>query len=228
MSNIAVVTSITGSKDTLVHDQKKGKAQWIAFCDTPQVSKTWTVKPAFSKFKDNRINSRVPKILIHQFIKTKYSIWIDGNIALLKTPEELIEKYLKNHDIALFKHPKRDCLYDEAIRCATAKLDDPETIIEQVSGYEKEGFAKHKGLGECGCILRRHTEQVESFNNYWWSEYTRHSVRDQISFPYAVDKAGLRVNFIDFSWKLAPDNLSAIRGDFIRIVPHIILNPLVN
>src|SRR5690606_11150176 len=101
------------------------------------------------------------------------------------------------HDIAVFKHPQRDCLYDEATVCALRRLDDPETIIEQVKTYEDRGFSKHKGLCECGIILRRHTPRVERFNEVWWSEYSRHSRRDQISFMYAADKVGLRVNQIE-------------------------------
>ena len=199
-------------------NQVTGKAKFKAYVDSKQWGNTWAINEACTKFKDNRINSRIHKILIHQYVDTEYSIWIDGNITLLVTPEEMIEKYLKDTDIAVFKHPVRDCIYDEATECAKRGLDDPEVLIEQAVTYENDGYAKHKGLCECGVILRRHTKKVEQFNNAWWSEYTRHSKRDQISFMYAIDKVGLRVNAI-------PEQFIEIDGRFIRdgvveIIPH--------
>lgn len=225
--NISVLTSITGGKDYLVGEQVKGKAEWVAFLDTPFSSATWSIRKGYSGFREARRNSRVPKILPHQFVSTEYSIWIDGNISLLKPPEELVQRYLANHDIALFKHPLRDCIYGEAMKCATSNLDDPEKIIQQVSTYEHNGYVKSKGLCECGVILRRHTKKVIEFNNFWWSEYCRHSNRDQISFMYAVDSVGVRVNMIDAPWELSSDGLSALRSDFIKMIPHTILNPVV-
>jgi hypothetical protein len=219
-TNITVVTSITGGKDSLINEQVKGNANWVAYLDTPEVSDTWTVKTACDKFKDPRRNSRPPKILIHKYCNTEYSIWIDGSIQMNVTPEFLIDKYLKDCDIAVSKHPLRDCVYEEATVCAKTKLDDPEVIIEQVKCYEDDGYAKHKGLAECAIILRRHTPEVEAFNNAWWAEYTRFSRRDQISFPYAVDRVGIRVNYIeDYFYTLDHESAMKKSGEF-KIVTH--------
>lgn len=223
MQSITVITSIVGGKDDLQEEQKRsrnGTDKFIAYLETPVKSKTWEVRTAYDKFKDPRRNSRIHKMLVHQYCDTEYSIWIDGGITLLKSPEELIKRYLTDHDIALFKHPKRTCLYGEAIKAAKAHLDDPEIIIEQVKKYEDEGFAKDKGLYECGVIIRRHSKKVIELDNFWWSEYCRHSTRDQISFPFAVDNVGIRVNGLDMHWRIAPSKLFALRGDFIKIVPH--------
>lgn len=225
-SNITVITSICGGKDGLFEGNKKGDAKWYAFLDHTMMkaSSDWKIYPAYIRFSSPRRNSRVPKILSHQFCDTKYSIWIDGNIKLLVTPEYLVDKYLKDHDIAVFKHPNRNCIYDEAMVCAKARLDDPEVIIEQVAKYEKEGFPKKNGQGECGMIIRRHTPKIEMFNNLWWSEYCRHSVRDQISFMYAVDKLGIRVNFIDEPYK-RDENGIITRGGIIEIRDHLTPRP---
>lgn len=222
MGEITVITSITGSKDFMRDDQYKGGAKWIAYLDAPFSSETWEIRKAYDRFVDPRRNSRAPKILSHEFCDTEYSIWIDGNMSLLKPPEELVERYLKNHDMAIFKHPKRDCIYGEATKCATEGLDDPEIIIEQVSKYERAGYGKHKGLCECGVMIRRHTAKVIELNNFWWAEHCRHSVRDQISFMYSVDSVGIRVNMIEAPWEMEADGLSVLRSDFIRMVPHTI------
>ena len=222
---ITVLSSITGDKDSPRDSQKKGKAAFVMYTDKPFTSKTWEIRKGYDRFSDPRRNSRAPKILSHLFSDTEYSIYIDGNMSLVKPPEEIVERFLGDYDFALFKHPKRDCLYDEAIRCAKAGLDDAEVIIGQVTRYEKDGYAKHKGLHECGVLIRRHTPKVIEFNNYWWAEYCRGSVRDQISFMYAADKAGLRIKSIDAPWYLDTNGIDVRRDDFIKMVPHKILNP---
>lgn len=224
---ITVLTSIVGGKDVPQEKQVHGQAKFVCYTDTPFKSNRWEVMPAYNRCTDDRRNSRAPKILSHQFTDSEYSIWIDGNMSLKKMPEELVKRYLEKHDMAVFKHPLRDCIYGEAMKCATAGLDDPEVIIEQVSTYERAGYAKNKGLCECGFIIRRNTAKVREFNNAWWSEYTCHSTRDQISFMYAVDSVGIRVNMIDMPWRLSNDGLKALRGDVLEMVPHVIANPLV-
>lgn len=176
---IQVYTSVTGGKDKIADKTA------LAFIDS------------YDKFVDPRRNSRIQKILPHLYMNSEYSIYIDGNIKLLKSPEELIANHLKDHDIAVYKHPTRDCLYDEATKCAVRGLDSVETIIEQAKAYEEAGFPKHIGLAECGIIFRRHTDKVREFNETWWAEYCRYSCRDQISFMYALDKVGLPCNIID-------------------------------
>lgn len=194
--DISIITSITGGKDKLREDMDTTSGKFIAYTDTDAKSDVWEVRKAPDIFIDPRRNSRIPKIMPHQYVDSEYSIWIDGNIALKLPADYLIETYLKDHDLALFRHPSRRCVYDEATVCAQMGLDHSEKIIEQVRAYEERDYAKQKGLAECGVLIRRHTPKVEEFNNYWWSEYCRHSRRDQISFPYVMDKLGMRVNYI--------------------------------
>lgn len=219
-SNITIVTAITSSKDDLINEQVKGNAKWVAYLDYPFSSPTWEIRKAYDGFHDPRRNSRIHKLLIDKYVDTKYSIWIDGNITLLTPPEELIEKHLKDYDIAVYRHPTRNCLYQEAMTCAKLNLDDPEIIIEQAVAYENSGFAKDKGLGECNIIFRRHTDKVKAFNEAWFSHYTRYSRRDQISFPYALDQVGLRVNLIDdFFIEDSPTHALKQSGD-VEIITH--------
>jgi len=206
---IPIYTSIVGSKDNPIADHNLDGAEFFQFIGYK----------AYDKFKSDRRNSRIQKILAHKYFKTEYSVYIDGNLKLLKPAQELIDKYLDGFDIAVFKHPVRNCIYKEAIECAKRGLDDPEVIIEQVKSYEEEGFPKEYGMGENMMILRRHTKKVEQFNNAWWAEYCRYSVRDQLSFMYCADKVGLPVNLIDYQF-IEKDG-KWTRGDIIEIVPHL-------
>ena len=116
---IEVITSITGNKDILNDNQVKGNAKFICYTDNPDLkSDTWEIRPAFNKFKDPRRNSRIHKIMIHKYSNADITIWIDGNIELVISPEEIVEKYLGDYDLAMFKHGSRNCIYDEAVEVA--------------------------------------------------------------------------------------------------------------
>ena len=224
---ITVVTSITGGKDGLIDDQVKGNADFYAYLDRPFSSNTWSIGKAYDRFHDARRNSRIHKILIHEYHDSEYSIWIDGNIKLLVSPEEIIERYLKDHDIAVFQHPNRDCIYDEAIVCAERGLEKKDELVDQCVNYNLRGYAPHKGLAECGIIMRRHTPEVRALNNEWWAQYTRYSKRDQISFMYAVDAVGIRVNLIKGFFLITKEGKKEryIKTDgSFEIFPHIIPN----
>ncbi len=221
MAKITVITSITNSKDNLLEDTKNAKlADFVAFLDTPQESDTWKIRTAPDIFKDPRRNSRLPKLMPHLYVNSEYSIYVDGNMRLLKTPQELIETYLKDYDIAIYKHPTRDCLYDEALVCAQMGLDSPEKIIEQVKAYEDSGYARHKGLAECGMILRRHTPKVKEFNECWFAHYCRYSRRDQISCMKAVDEVGIPIKIINEPFVHTPDGKIQRRGGSAELVHH--------
>jgi len=210
---ITVVTSLLAGKDPLIEEQCTEGAKFVAYTDFEKAESNWEVKPAYAHFKSPRRNSRHPKIQIHQYVDTKYSLWMDANVQLLVPAQTVIDEWLKDADIALCKHNNRDCIYDEARICAEAGLDDPRVIVEQMLKYEKEGYGTHRGMGECTVIARRHTEKVEQFNNYWWSEHCRNSVRDQISFMYAADKAGLKVKLIP------PPNI--YHHPWFKLRPHL-------
>jgi hypothetical protein len=196
MSDISVLTSITAGKDHLRDDQFTGDALFIAYVSTDHRSKVWEQRPAYNGFRSARRNSRVPKILSHQFCDSEYSIWLDGNIALRVDPVRLVETWLGDYDFAVFKHPERNCIYEEAINCIGYGGDDFEVIDRQVRKYANDGYAKDLGLAEANVIIRRHSNHVIEFNNAWWAEYCVHCVRDQISFMYAARKTGLRINWI--------------------------------
>jgi hypothetical protein len=180
---ITVFTSIIGKKDNLIDDQVTKGANFIAF--TNQKSKTWkTVKP-YDKFKDDRRNSRIYKIMPHMFFNTEFSLWIDGNVKLKVPAQQIVDTFLKDKDIALWKHQNRDCVYAEAEACYKFNKDTPEALGEHIREYKKRGIPAHNGLYAATVIIRRHTKRINELNEKWWAEYSRYSKRDQISFPVA-------------------------------------------
>ncbi len=197
MKNFVVYTAITKGYDPLrpVPSQWRGQADFIAFLEEAQPASGWEVRPIFQKFSDPCRNAKVHKILPHRYFpEAQYSLWIDGSMEVksnLPLPQ-WVEAYLGEHDLAVFKHRYRNCLYQEGRTCARQSLDSLETIDRQMRKYFQEGYPLNNGFAVCSVLFRRHTQLVEQFNEIWHREIMEGSRRDQLSFNYAAYKAGLK------------------------------------
>ncbi len=194
---ITVYTCSTNHRDALREDQCADGAQFRAFVDLPlKEGSIWTRADAACLFQSPRRNARMHKILSHQFVDSRYSVWLDANIALNVPAARLVDEYLEDADIAVFRHRLRNCTYAEAARCRELGLDSPDVIDAQMRRYREAGLPEAWGLPETSVVIRRHSERIQRFNDAWWSELCRHSVRDQLAFMFAARAVGLRIKFI--------------------------------
>ena len=192
--NSCVVTSIVGNQDRIRDKQYTDGTNFIAFTD--QESKTWHVKKPCDLFQDPVRNAKIHKVLIHKYVDANYSLWMDGNYSLRTRLDTLIKNWLKGYDMAVFNHPGRDCIYEEAVKCYELQKGDLDRVEEQEMQYHKEGYPRHNGLVQCTVILRKHSKEMERFNEAWWAEICRYSNRDQISFPKIIKNFNLKVNVL--------------------------------
>jgi hypothetical protein len=199
--SIVVYTAITGGYDNLKPQPETAtkNIDFVAFVDEEyKENPLWKFLPAHKEFSDPNRNAKIHKIMPHLYFPDKeYSLWIDGsvNIEFSFDMKRLIELYLKNADLAIFKHPERNCIYVEANTCIQRKLDSIDVIINQVKRYTADKYPPNAGLVEATIILRRHTDQIKKFNEAWWNEIKNGSKRDQISFNYVAKKLGLKYNY---------------------------------
>ena len=208
-NSIVVVSCITAGTDNVVEDQNTEGADFVMFTDNPNIiSKTWhieTLKPDL--LIDPRRQSRMMKWLLHKFFADyEYSLWLDGNVRVLTPVGKLINMFLRYQNIAVFKHKDRNCVYKEADDCINKQLDDPALIKRQMDRYRAEGFPSDNGLSELPAILRRHTPEIERFNEAVWSEYSTQSRRDQLCFDYIAWK--LRMQISRFPGKVTRKDLN--------------------
>jgi len=210
MDKIVVYTANFGWYDKPREPVYHEGVRYIYFTDTKHESNVWEVVLSDITAKPIRA-ARKRKILSHKFVgDASYTIWLDANIRLLADPITLCETYLEHSDMALFGHPYRDCVYDEADVCISLGKGDLSIIESQVEHYESVGIPHHVGIMETGFILRRHTPQIAEFNEVWWDEVDEWSTRDQISFPVACHKTGMeyevipgnvrRWDAVDYAW----------------------------
>ena len=215
---IIVYTAIFGRIDRLwsVHPLARGDCQHVAFVDRPLpevglwdgkaliggTSKTRAIPPIWEQCEVDphfglRRSARHYKAVPHRYLDADVFIWVDGNVRLLAAPEVIVDKYLGDADLAIFKHPDRGCLYVEAEFCAKIGKDDPMVLQQQVDRYKAAGMPAKWGLPETRCVIRRNTPQMRDLGDAWWAELEHYSVRDQVSIPFVCWRAGVR-------WKEIP------------------------
>lgn len=161
-----IYTAITGNKDPLRDDIK---------CFTEGY-----------KFDNPRLNARMYKILSHLFLNDKWTIWIDGNIRLFVSENQLIEM-TKPYEVGVFTHPERNCIYEEGQFCKKIGKGDSDRIDRQLVGYSNAGYPMNNGLAATFIVVRKNTPHVNRLNEMWWEHITRYSIRDQLSFPPVFD-----------------------------------------
>ena len=200
---IAVYTFISGEYDTLkpFNEDYSKEADFYFFTDHPQTvesGKYQTVIVPVNKDHE-RYTARHYKALSHVlFPKYDYSIWMDGSVSLQASPRELVEKYLKDKDIAAFIYPDEDCIYIHADKCMAAGRFSVSSVIPQMEYYRSEGFPDHTGLCELRVVLRKNTGKVSLFNQLWLDIYKKWLTCDQLCFNYCLWKLGIKYNMIEW------------------------------
>lgn len=187
-----VYTAIFGTDDELCLPQVRTPGvQYICFTDNPFLkSDIWDVRYC-KPTGDPLIQSKWFKTLPHKALNCEMSLWVDGKIELHDV-NEIFDSI--NSDIALQRHTSRNCIYLEAADCRRRRRGDPVRIAETVERYRAAGHPPNDGLWESGIILRRHTPQIEAFNNEFWREVSYGTSRDQIVIPYILRRMRIDVH----------------------------------
>ena len=157
--------------------------------------KAWDVR-VVPTHGDSRTSARHYKTLPHRYLEADVSIWVDGNVRLLITPQQAVSLWLKDGLQATFNHPFRNCLYAEALHCLKvprARIYQKE-LARQTRAYRKLGMPERWGLAETRCVIRTRDPKIQELNEAWWVEIRDRSPRCQVSFPYVCWKLGLRWN----------------------------------
>jgi hypothetical protein len=209
---LVAYTAIFGGRDTLADPGLVTPGcRYVCFTDASVRSDVWEIVLQPPGHPDPRQQARRHKVLAHRFFETQYSLWVDGSIRINVDIRALIDRYLDGADLALFAHPDRDCLYDEAEVCLELGLDRPDRIRSQIERYRRAGLPQHIGLAATIVLLRRHTATMVQLNEAWWREIEAGSVRDQLSFNYCAWRLG-------FAYRTFPGNFRT--GSALELLGH--------
>lgn len=198
---IVLSASLGGFDKPVKHVKQTVEADYFTFTDDnfPPRDKSMTA----------RLQAKIPKMFGWQLKPGyKFYLWLDGNLRLAH-PESLqyFLDTVKEHDIAVLKHPRRDTihweyrynwrgLFNNAPSNYLRARYTNEFLDEQYEVTKNDPDYKDDLLVNGGIIMYRNTSKVQDMFKEWWYHVTRYLVMDQLSFPYVLKKSGLRVNVL--------------------------------
>ncbi|WP_170157068.1 cupin domain-containing protein [Roseimicrobium gellanilyticum] len=201
---VAVYTAVFGAyDDPPVVRQPDPALTYVLLTEdvAMQVPSPWQVMVVDRVFDDPQRDARRVKLLPHLFLgEFDISVWVDANCDLLALDLQTIHNLLGDADVAVCPHHSRRCLYDEARAVQELLMDSPELIERQMALYRGSEFPENFGLhGTMFLVRRLDTLLGRQFCHEWWTEVSRHSKRDQLSFDFVRWKSRARVQTLDLS-----------------------------
>lgn len=134
-----------------------------------------------------RLLAKRPKMFPWEYSDDGPWIWIDGSMEI--TSATFAEEALAYVDeLAMWRHPARDCLYEEAAFSATLPKYQGQPLVEQAGRYAETGFPRHWGLWAAGLIVYK--RPVPRLSMLWMHENWMWTIQDQVSLPYAAHHSG--------------------------------------
>lgn len=206
MNKIVVYTVMVGNYDKLFQPEVvREDIDYYCFTDANLETSNgrngvWIIERVPFSHKDNGRVSRFPKILPHRTVLSlyDYSLYIDANLIIkddyiYNRIDELIKE---NVNLALIKHPSRDCAYQEAYNCIAGCKARWRDILRQIAFLKRKCFPEHWGLFEANVIFRKHNEAtVQKLDEVWWKTFMKYSKRDQLSLVYALWSTGVNISY---------------------------------
>ncbi len=196
---IAIITSLFGLHTKLRDPSKKfDGVDYIAFVDKKHEGcDVWEQRVALDFTLDDRFNGRrnakIYKVMPQMFLPDyDYWFWVDSTHSVMIHPKEIIEKYLGDSEIGLWKHTDRDCAYSEANIIKNLNYDHIDLVDRQIEYYKSVGYPVNNGLYELPVSIRKNTDKIKILNMRWWEQICRYSSRDQISMPFVLWKTGIQ------------------------------------
>jgi hypothetical protein len=187
--SLVVYTAIFGGYDVLREPgERAAGVQYVCFTDNPRLrSDAWQIR--YCRPSGNPLlQAKACKILAHEVLDCDVSLWIDGRVRM-ESLNGVFDRL--RSDLALRRHPQRNCIYVEAEHCKKKRRGDPRLIDRSVARFKAEGHPSHYGLWLGGLVLRRHTAVTRAFNCEWWREVTSGTTRDQIHLPVILRRLGI-------------------------------------
>jgi hypothetical protein len=183
---IVVYTVNFGNKDQEVIQEKFKEASYFYFTDNAELQVDGWTMVVVDKPENYRRTARWYKTHPHElFPNAVYSVWQDARIVTTVPLWLLIFEAEERH-IAIKKHPRRSCIYEEAQFCLDHEVGNASQIKKQIKRYKAIHYPKDNGLFETGVVVRKHTKFINEFNELWWSEIEQYSERDQLSCNYCL------------------------------------------
>jgi hypothetical protein len=200
MDSVAVITANLGNFDPVVdYVEQSHPYDFYRFTDENF--------PPRHKAMTPRLQARIVKMFGWQMVPPHdYYLWVDASCILAdKGAVKWFLDRAKGVDMAVFKHPERDTIRQEAdFLKARLKRGDPyivsryenELIDEQLAVIRTDkGFAD-QNLFASTALVYKNNAKVRNVMFHWWHHTSRYHIIDQLSLPYVLYKQNCTVRII--------------------------------
>lgn len=199
-----IYTCITGQyDDACAHVWVDDSWEYVMFTDNPYLLTMprymhWEIRPLKYNKLTNVKNARWHKINAHElFPEHDFSLWIDGNIVIMNKEffARLNSLIGKNQKLSVPLHPVRNCIYDEAETIKNLKIDNKNTVNQEMRILKMFRYPKNAGLNETCLMLRQHNDKkIKRAQKMWWKMVKKFSKRDQLSYNWAMWRNKLKTS----------------------------------
>jgi hypothetical protein len=214
MQRVAVYTAIYGGYDRLLEQpDMPGVDLWCFTDDRGLRSDQWRVIYRRSRQRHPRMAAKWFKMNPSRVLPAyQRSVWIDGGVKIERTDfADIVLGATSQDGLALFRHPVRDRVVDEAEFCVPIPKYAGLPMLAQVEHYRHRGFPDRSGLWAGGVIGRQHNRVMHRLGRAWWRENKRWTYQDQLSLPYVLWQLRLEPGTIPYElWD----------GQIMSIVAH--------
>ena len=192
---IAVVSAISGGYDSVKFPAViDSRLDYVIYSDTPVENPGfYDVRPLPYFDADKTRSARFVKTNIQNLLPDyDYVVWVDANVMIVgDIYKSIVEPVIKSKKtMGAMLHPVRSSPFEEMNACIKAGKDDVNAIIEQKKFYEDQGFESDRLIESNILVYNIGDRNLAPFLSEWWNQIDRFSRRDQLSFNYALDKAG--------------------------------------
>ena len=132
--------------------------------------------------------ARLLKTLVPSIYDYDWYLWIDGSMQIQAPIKALVERSLKKHDFAAFKHPEWQCAYTEIQKCEERRKDKPKNLAKALGILESGNFPRNFGQLASGVLARSNSDLVRNHGGLWWGSLQESTMRDQCTFMWALWK----------------------------------------
>lgn len=193
--SVALITSIYGGYDTLKEPEpQEGVDEYVCVTDDPDLrSPTWSMIVEPRRGVHPCLAAKKPKMKPWLYSRSNNTVWIDASHRVTSpTFAREAVACLDENGIAQFKHPWRDCIYDESMACKDVPKYADLPIVHQAEHYRLWDHPEHWGLWETGVIARRWKPQLYALGAQWLRENETWTFQDQLSEAPLLRMAKLR------------------------------------
>jgi hypothetical protein len=223
-----IFTTLFGNYESLneLEISKRNDTRYLVITDNPKLkSASWEIKVVRRIFDDDPVRSqRYVKIMSHQFLESKYSMYMDNTVRLVADPISKFQHFeVKRYGLAFPDHDHRLTIRDELNEVLELKLDSKEILLNYLAMMEKYNLSVLKQKPYWTGIFFRHMNNpaVQKVMENWAMLVAHYSRRDQLTLNLALTRNGFAPNrvalpLLDSSfhkWPIHTDRVSN-RFDF--------------